>query len=121
MVRTAQCAADFLADDDAAERRRQHDRRTEIARAVRDGATERLRIIGMLQHDRALQVAGTVQPRRQPEVAFEQRTRAAEQIEELLSRHRFIITRAARRFYSLALPLCPAFIHSRRGPTPTAN
>ena len=79
MARTPSAAPDFLSDDDAAERGRQHDGRAEVARALRDGAAERLGVGGMLQHERALQVAGTVKPGRQTEVALEQRARAAEQ------------------------------------------
>ena len=53
----------------------------------RDRAAERLRVLRVLQHERALQVAGAVQPRRQPEVAVEQRPRPAEQIKKLVARH----------------------------------
>ena len=83
----AERAADFLSDDDAAERGRQHDGRAEVARPLGEGAAERLRVGRMLQHERALQVAGAVKPGRQAEVAFEQRARAAEQIEQLVSCH----------------------------------
>ena len=69
----AERARDFLADDDAAERRRQHDRRLQMPRALGERAPERVGELGILQHQRALQVAVAVQPRRQPEVPFEQR------------------------------------------------
>ena len=79
----AERAADLLADDDAAERRRQHDGRPQAAR--RDRAMARpsaSACCGMLQHERALQVAGAVQPGGQAEVALEQRAGPAEQIEK---------------------------------------
>ena len=55
--------------------------------AIGDRAAEPLRVLRMLQHQRALQIAGAVQPRRQPEVAFEQRARLPEEIEKLVARH----------------------------------
>ena len=58
-----------------------------ITRPLGKGASECLRVGRMLQHERALQVAGTVKPGRQAEVAFEQRTRAAEQIQQIVSCH----------------------------------
>ena len=59
----------------------------QIAHAIGDRAAERLGLLRMLQHERALQVAGAVQPRRQAEVAFEQRARPAEQIKKLVACH----------------------------------
>ena len=47
----------------------------------RERATERLGVFRVLQHERALQVSAAVQPRRQPEVTFEKRTRLAEERE----------------------------------------
>ena len=50
-------------------------------------AAERLGVSGMLQHERALQVARAVQSRRQPEMSFEQRGGAAEQVEQFVTSH----------------------------------
>ena len=78
----AERAPDFLADDDAAERRRQDDGRLQVRVRVRQRVAERVGELGILQHERALQVAVAVQPGRQPEVPFEQRAGLAEQIED---------------------------------------
>ena len=69
----AERAADLVADDDAAERRRQDDGRRRSADALGDRAAERLGLRRMLQHERALQVAGAVQAGGQAEMPFEQR------------------------------------------------
>ena len=47
--------------------------RPQVAHAVGQRAAERLGVTGMLQHERALQVARAVQAGRQPEMSFEQR------------------------------------------------
>ena len=78
----AKRAADFLADDDAAQRRRQHRLRAEAAHAIRERRAERFGLARMLQHERALQVAGAVQSGRQAEVALEERARAAKAVED---------------------------------------
>ena len=83
----AEGAPDFLSDDDAAERRREHHGGAQVAHAIRDRAAERLGLLRMLQHERALQIAGAVQPRGQTEVAFEQRARPAVQIKKLVACH----------------------------------
>ena len=70
-ARTLQRPRDFLADDDAAERRRQDGRRLQVPGAVGQRRAELLGEIGILQHQRALQVALAVQPGRQPEVPLE--------------------------------------------------
>ena len=66
------------------------------AGAFGDGAAERLGVLRMLQHERALQVAGAVEAGGQTEVAFEQRARAPEQIEEFVAGHVFNVERKAR-------------------------
>ena len=43
-----------------------------------------VRVLRMLQHERALKIPGAVQPRGQPEMPFEQCARAAEQIKKLV-------------------------------------
>ena len=53
----------------------------ERADAVGDRRAAGLGLARMLQHQRALQIPGAVQPGRQPEVSFEQRADAAEPIE----------------------------------------
>ena len=83
----AERTADLLADDHTAERRRHHDGRSEIARAVRERRAERLRVARMLQDERALQIARTVQPRGQTEMPVEQRARSPEEIKKLVARH----------------------------------
>ena len=65
--------------------RRQHDVRPERTHAIGDGSAAGFRFRRMLQHQRALQVAGTVQSGGQPEVSFEQRADAAKPIEALAS------------------------------------
>jgi hypothetical protein len=80
-------ASDFMPDHHTAERRRQHDGGTEIARAPRDGAPENLSVGGMLQDEGRLEIAGAMEARGQPEVALEQRAGAAEQVEQIVSRH----------------------------------
>ena len=78
----AERATDFLADDDAAQRGRQHDRRLQMrATRSRERVAERVGELGILQHERTLQVPIAVQPGRQPEMPFEQRAGPAEQIE----------------------------------------
>src|SRR5581483_1062683 len=52
-----------------------------------DVGAKTLRIRRMLQHERALQVTRAVEPRRQPEVAFEQRARFSKQIKKRVARH----------------------------------
>ena len=41
----------------------------------------------MLKHERALQVTGAVQPGGETEMAVEERTRSAEQVEQLVACH----------------------------------
>src|SRR6185295_17879323 len=57
----AERARDLVADDDAAERRREDHRRPQITGALRDRAAQRLGMLRMLQHQRALQIARAVQ------------------------------------------------------------
>ena len=52
-----------------------------------DRAPERLGVIRVLQHERALQVAGAVQAGGQPEVPFEERPGSAEEIEQRVAFH----------------------------------
>ena len=58
----AERAPDLLADDDAAERRREHGRRLQVPRPLGDACAERLGELGELEHERALQIAVAVQP-----------------------------------------------------------
>ena len=53
-------------------------------------AAERFGVRGMLQDERALQIAGAVQAGGQTEMPFEQRARLPEQIEQIVSRHHAI-------------------------------
>ena len=80
-------APDFLADHDAAERRRQDDRRLHVARALGQRVSKRLGELRVLEHQRALQVAIAVQARRQPEMPLEERTGLPEQIEHAILIH----------------------------------
>ena len=57
----AERAADFVADDQAAQRRRQHHRRLEIAQPIAQRTAETFGMRGMLKHERALQIPGAVQ------------------------------------------------------------
>ena len=82
----AERASDFLADDDAAERRREDHRRLQVARAIGQRQAERFGELRELEHQRALQIAVAVQARRQPEMPLEQRAGLPEQIE-----HRILI------------------------------
>ena len=82
----AERTADFVADDDTAERGRQNHRRLQIARAVADGTPQRFRVRRMLQHKRALQIAWAVQPGRESEMPLEQRAGTAEQLEKVAHR-----------------------------------
>src|SRR6266566_3696418 len=59
--------------------------------SIGDGGAARFGLRRMLQHQRALQVAGTVQSRRQPEVSFEQRARPPKPIEHGIRSHNVII------------------------------
>ena len=61
IARTPSARADFLADHDAAKRGRQHGRGAERSHPDTQGGAERLRIARMLEHERALQIAGAVQ------------------------------------------------------------
>src|SRR6185295_4508187 len=93
----AERARDLVADDDAAERRREDHRRPQITGALRDRAAQRLGMLRMLQHQRALQIARAVQARGQPEVSVEQRARAAIEIEEIVARHAALTTESVGR------------------------
>ena len=77
--------------------------RTTVGRRSRDslgdGPAERLGVRRVLQHQRALQVPGAVQPGGQAEVAFEQGARSPEQIEQFVSR----MACAARVVYNSGL------------------
>ena len=81
IARTPSARADLLADDDAAERRREHDLSAQIADPLGDGRAAGLGLARVLQHERALQVAWAVQAGGQPEVPFEQGADAPEEIE----------------------------------------
>ena len=57
------------------------------ADALGDRPAERFGVRGMLQHERALQVAGAVQAGRQAEVPVEQGAGAAEEVEQFVACH----------------------------------
>ena len=67
----AEPTADFLADDDAAKRRRKHHVGPQIARPVADGTPQRFSVPRMLQYERRLQVARTVESGREAEMPIE--------------------------------------------------
>ena len=92
----AERARHLVADDDAAERRREHDRRAVALERGAERFTERRRVARVLEHERALQVPGAVQTRRQTEVAFEQGAGLAEQMQELVVGHRRRVPKLAR-------------------------
>jgi hypothetical protein len=73
--------ADLLADDDAAERRRQHDGRLQVTRQVADRVAESRGEIRILQHERALEVSLAVQTGCSLKCPSRQRAGRAEQIE----------------------------------------
>ena len=79
----AERAAHFMADDDAPERGCEHHRGPQIARPLADELSERLRMLRVLQHERALQSTRTVQPGGEPEASLQQGAGTAKQIEEL--------------------------------------
>ena len=58
----AERARRLLADDDAAERGREHGRRLQVARPLGDTGAERFGELGELEHQRALEIAIAVQP-----------------------------------------------------------
>ena len=85
----AEAAPDLVADDQAAHRRREHHVDL-VARRLhlrRECLAERLGVGGVLQDQRALQVAGAVQPGGQDEVALEQGATLAEQGEDGVRGH----------------------------------
>ena len=92
----AERARHLVADHDAAERRGEDRRRAEPASAGAERVAERRRVARMLEHERALQVPGAVQTRRQTEVAFEQGAGLAEQMQELVVGHRRRVPKLAR-------------------------
>ncbi len=79
----AERARDFMSDDEAAERRREHGGDAGRRQQPGQRAAERLGMRRMLQHERALEIAATVQAGRQPEVPLEQRARFAEQLQHV--------------------------------------
>ena len=78
----AERARNFMADDHAAERRRQHDGRGQLAHLRLDRSAERAGGHRILQHEGALQVAAAVQAGREAEVALEQGARLPEQLQQ---------------------------------------
>ena len=65
MARTPSARADLLADDDPADRRRQHQCRRPTRERVAERGAERLGFARVLQDQRALEIAGAVQAGRQ--------------------------------------------------------
>ena len=76
-----------MPDDDAPQRGRQDEGGFRVAQAFGKGLSERSRVLGMLQDERALEVPGAVKARRQPEMPFEKRAGSAEEIEQLVAGH----------------------------------
>ena len=91
MARTPRRAADLLADDDAAQGRRQHHVAPQARVAAAMRGAEGLGAGGVLQHERALQVAGTVEARGQPEVPVEQGAGLAEMAQDVGVVHRTVV------------------------------
>ena len=85
----AESAADFLADHDPAERGRQHRLRAERSDDRAKRGAERLGLAWMLQHERALQIAGAVQSGRQTEVPFEKSAGLSKNCQNFGFSHRF--------------------------------
>jgi hypothetical protein len=76
-------AGDFVADDDAAEGRRENHRRCQLPDAGGNAGTAGLRFARMLQDEGALEISGAVQAGGEPEVPFEQRPDTAKQIQNV--------------------------------------
>ncbi len=58
----AQGARRLLADDDPAERGREHGRRLQVPRPLGNACAQRFGELGELEHQRALEIAIAVQP-----------------------------------------------------------
>jgi hypothetical protein len=101
----AKRAADLLAYDDPAECRRQHRLRVQLSHAFSECPAERLRMLRMLEHERALQIAAAVQTRREPEMPFEQRAAKPKKRQNVVRCHfplRFSSNSFKIRLYSSA-------------------
>jgi hypothetical protein len=72
-----------VTNNEAAERRREHDRRLKPAQRLTERLPERLGMAWVLKHQRALEITGTVQAGRKAEMTLEQRTRRAEECENV--------------------------------------
>jgi hypothetical protein len=74
----------LVTDDEATERRRQDNLRIERPRRLRQGLAQPGGVPGILQHERALQISGAVQPRRELEMPLEERAARPEQRQNVI-------------------------------------
>ena len=79
----AEGARDLVRDEDAADRGREHRAGASGGQARGQGAPERLRVLRVLEDERRLQIDVRVEPRREPEVAAQQRARLLVEVERL--------------------------------------
>lgn len=86
-----QGAADLLTDHDPSERWREHAGGAPGADARPQRGADGFGIARMLQDERALQVAGAVQTRGEPEMSFQQRAGTAKQAQEVGFSHRAVV------------------------------
>ena len=77
-----------MSDHHAAESRRQHDGRRLITRPRGDRLAENPGLDRVLKHERALQVPGAVQSRRELKMSFEQCARGAEALKQIVGMRR---------------------------------
>src|SRR4029077_2441764 len=83
----AEGARDFVADDDAAERRRNHPRDLEIAKKFCEGTAQRVGMLRMREDQRALDVGGAVASAGQLEMALADRAYLFEHFEDVVTFH----------------------------------
>ena len=67
----AKSPADFVADDDPTEGRGHHDGRVQSTNPIGDRGTKDCSMLGMLEYERALEIASTVQTGRELEVSLQ--------------------------------------------------
>jgi hypothetical protein len=87
IARTPSARPTLVSDDQAAESRRENRIGVSGAQQLAERTTECFGVRRVLQHERALQVAAAVQPRRQAEVPLEQRARFAKEFEDRVLIH----------------------------------
>ena len=81
MAPDAKRARHFVADDQAAERRREHHRRPQFAQGVAERAAKLLGMLRVLQDKGGLQVTAAMEPARQTEMSFEQGANGAKKVQ----------------------------------------